>query len=190
MPDGTSAQRPASPVAGAMRYNTTENVMEYYNGTNWYFVSPKVVFLKDVKADGIYAGSSISLTWQTRDLNTIEGDASAIISLVSNQFTLSAGEYVIHAKAPGFVSLENKVRLQNISTASTIALGSNYYFQNGFDAGYGFAEVETKFTLGSNSIIQLQHYMNNGVAVNGLGTIDTIAGTSEIYSIVKIEKLR
>jgi hypothetical protein len=32
---GTTAQRPASPVAGATRWNTTDVALEYYNGTAW-----------------------------------------------------------------------------------------------------------------------------------------------------------
>jgi hypothetical protein len=35
LPSGTTAQRPASPAAGMVRYNTTNNAMEYYNGTTW-----------------------------------------------------------------------------------------------------------------------------------------------------------
>ena len=35
IPSGTTAQRPGSPVAGMMRYNTDDTVFEGYNGTNW-----------------------------------------------------------------------------------------------------------------------------------------------------------
>ena len=35
LPSGTTAQRPASPTKGMMRYNTTIAIMEYYDGTNW-----------------------------------------------------------------------------------------------------------------------------------------------------------
>jgi len=34
-PSGTNAERPATPVAGMMRFNTTATKMEYYNGTVW-----------------------------------------------------------------------------------------------------------------------------------------------------------
>jgi hypothetical protein len=34
-PSGTTAQRPGSPAAGMMRFNTTTVAMEYYNGTAW-----------------------------------------------------------------------------------------------------------------------------------------------------------
>jgi hypothetical protein len=35
LPTGTTAQRPASPVAGMIRYNTTLSCIESYNGTQW-----------------------------------------------------------------------------------------------------------------------------------------------------------
>jgi hypothetical protein len=38
LPVGTTAQRPASPVAGDVRFNTTEGVMEIYSGTAWSLV--------------------------------------------------------------------------------------------------------------------------------------------------------
>jgi hypothetical protein len=34
-PIGTTAQRPSSPLAGMIRFNTTINNLEYYNGTTW-----------------------------------------------------------------------------------------------------------------------------------------------------------
>tara|TARA_Y100000004_G_scaffold81276_1_gene91312 strand:- start:4985 stop:6184 length:1200 start_codon:yes stop_codon:yes gene_type:complete len=35
IPRGTTDQRPSSPTAGMMRYNTTLNACEYYNNTEW-----------------------------------------------------------------------------------------------------------------------------------------------------------
>ena len=35
LPVGTTAQRPASPVTGMMRVNTTTVKLEYYNGSAW-----------------------------------------------------------------------------------------------------------------------------------------------------------
>lgn len=35
LPSGTTAQRPASPVTGATRFNTELNWSEYYDGINW-----------------------------------------------------------------------------------------------------------------------------------------------------------
>jgi len=35
LPSGTTAQRPASPATGQMRFNTTTSLVEVYNGTSW-----------------------------------------------------------------------------------------------------------------------------------------------------------
>ena len=35
LPSGTTAQRPSSPEKGYSRYNTTDNKLEYWNGTEW-----------------------------------------------------------------------------------------------------------------------------------------------------------
>ena len=35
LPVGTTAQRPASPATGQMRFNTTTSLVEVYNGTSW-----------------------------------------------------------------------------------------------------------------------------------------------------------
>jgi hypothetical protein len=35
LPVGTTAQRPASPVTGQLRFNTTTIKTEYWNGTAW-----------------------------------------------------------------------------------------------------------------------------------------------------------
>ena len=35
LPAGTSSQRPGSPVAGQLRFNTETNTVEGFNGTEW-----------------------------------------------------------------------------------------------------------------------------------------------------------
>lgn len=35
LPRGTTAQRPASPATGMMRFNTTTSSVETYNGSSW-----------------------------------------------------------------------------------------------------------------------------------------------------------
>jgi len=35
IPDGTTGERPGTPAAGMLRFNTTENEFEGYNGTEW-----------------------------------------------------------------------------------------------------------------------------------------------------------
>ena len=35
LPKGTTAERPGSPVSGMIRFNTSLNSTEFYNGTIW-----------------------------------------------------------------------------------------------------------------------------------------------------------
>jgi hypothetical protein len=55
LPEGTTAQRPASPYSGSQRFNTDLSVMEYYNGSSWQKISPQIATLTSVTGN-IYAG--------------------------------------------------------------------------------------------------------------------------------------
>jgi hypothetical protein len=38
LPSGTTGERPGTPTAGEMRFNSTTSMVEYYNGTIWVSV--------------------------------------------------------------------------------------------------------------------------------------------------------
>jgi hypothetical protein len=190
LPSGTTAQRPASPVAGLLRYNTTENVLEYFNGTNWYFTTPKVAIVKDSRSSGTPGGPAMSANaWFTRTLGTIEGDNS-VVSLSSNQMTLAPGEYIVEASAVALAVNENKIRIYNITTSTTEAVGlsafsfATYNVQNN-------SILVAKITIPTSpNIFELQHLVwTASTTVNALG-VCVPASVPEIYAQVKITKLR
>ena len=43
LPPGTTGERPGSPVAGMIRYNTSLNASEFYTGTEWVLVEEQTV---------------------------------------------------------------------------------------------------------------------------------------------------
>jgi hypothetical protein len=51
LPSGTTAQRPGSPVAGMVRYNTDLNITEYYDGSGWIFTIPKIQNVTNLISD-------------------------------------------------------------------------------------------------------------------------------------------
>ena len=64
LPKGTTAQQPTAPVAGMIRYNTTLNKLEYYNGTTFLQVGGGVGGIADVTADSITIdGNTPTLTY-------------------------------------------------------------------------------------------------------------------------------
>ena len=56
---------------------------------------PIVGYVKDVKSSGTAGGTFTTGAWQTRDLNTEEGDFSKFGTLSSNQFTLDCRCFTI-----------------------------------------------------------------------------------------------
>jgi hypothetical protein len=43
LPSGTTAERPTSPSTGEWRYNTTTNLVEYYDGGSWRELSSEAI---------------------------------------------------------------------------------------------------------------------------------------------------
>jgi hypothetical protein len=111
LPSGTTAQRPSSPEKGYSRYNTTDNKLEYWNGTIWQqlpgVVAPTIESVSypgdDLAADPA-GGQTITLTG-TNFLDgatvEIEGTLAPVVTVVSKTeitFTApakAAGDYDI-----------------------------------------------------------------------------------------------
>ncbi|WP_353078265.1 hypothetical protein [Flavobacterium sp.] len=78
LPSGTTLQRPVTAAAGMSRYNTTDNIMEYYNGTAW--IRPT--------AGTIYSGSpSTVLNGTSFERAALTGDVTAAAN--SNATTIA-----------------------------------------------------------------------------------------------------
>jgi hypothetical protein len=84
LPAGTDAQRAAiaSPVAGMQRFNTTQNSMEYYDGTNWR--GP----YEYIQSAGWFGGSPGAIAQQFVTSNT-----EATFNL--NAITLTPGTWLV-----------------------------------------------------------------------------------------------
>lgn len=53
LPKGTTSAQPTSPVAGMLRYNTTENNLEYYDGSQFLLVGGGAGGIANITADSI-----------------------------------------------------------------------------------------------------------------------------------------
>lgn len=64
IPSGTTAQRPISPIVGDIRFNTTANVYEAWNGTNWISFASSAIGsgVKEIIAGQLQQLSGTSLT--------------------------------------------------------------------------------------------------------------------------------
>lgn len=60
LPNGTTAQRPESPSAGMVRYNTTWGITEYYDGSNWRDISNNYL-AADGSSSALAAESAVAI---------------------------------------------------------------------------------------------------------------------------------
>ena len=77
LPSGTTAQRPSSPEKGYSRYNTTDNKLEYWNGTEWQ------------QLPGITPPIITSISYPGDDL-AADPDGGQTITITGSDFTPSA----------------------------------------------------------------------------------------------------
>ena len=93
-PKGTTAERPVSPEAGYIRFNTTDNVMETYDGTEWLTLDTLVnEYSVDylVVAGGGGGGSYIAGGGGAGGLRTSFGANSGGGAAAENSLTLESG---------------------------------------------------------------------------------------------------
>jgi hypothetical protein len=147
----------------------------------------KTCYVKDVKANTINGGTFTSGSFQTRDLNTLEGDTS-FASISANQLTLQIGTYDIDFSVPGRNVDSHKARLQNITDGATAILGSNANTPNG-----GFSQndsnIKGRITITSQKVFEVQHRCTTTVAATGFG-VNNGFGVDEVYTQGTITKVK
>ena len=72
IPTGTTEQRPGSAVGGQLRYNTTLNQLEFYNGSSWISTNEMIPAITSLSGS-IVVGTATNLTLTGTDFNTTVG---------------------------------------------------------------------------------------------------------------------
>jgi hypothetical protein len=185
--------------------NITTHLFEFNdlsNQNNGYFVinaskspaltsvpllQPRIATISDVKVASTPGGSSISGN-QTRTLNTISDPTGIVTSLASNQFVLSAGTYYIEANVPGYACNQHQAFIRNITDSVNVLLGIHTRTAP-TDSVTTFSYLAGHVTINSSKTFELQHFTATATATNGLG-IQGNSGQNEVYSVVKIQKVK
>ena len=129
LPSGTTAQRPSSPEKGYSRYNTTDNKLEYWNGTIWQQlpgVVPPTIESVSYPGDDLAAdpagGQTITLTGTNFLAGAsveIDGTTASVVTVVSGtEITFTAP-----AKAAGDYDI---VLTNGDNTTATFVNGMSY----------------------------------------------------------------
>ena len=125
------------------------------------------VIAKVRAADAGDFGSYTTGDWRTRDLDTEISDEDGIVTLSSNQFTLQAGNYLIHFGCSMYHINKHAIRLRNVTDGSTAGVGN---------PNSGLTYSPTLFTTGtcrvsiaSAKAFEVQGYPSTTKATNGMG---------------------
>ena len=169
-----------------------QSVVLECNGSEWLVKSYVSLegYIKDVRATSTGSGGATSGSWETRVLNTSEGDASKFSSVSTNVIALEAGTYHINGNAAFFATLGSVIRFRNTSDGTTDITGVLTR------SGSGATESNTSTLEGTISItttknFELQSRVQTSKAANGFGTPQSDAGSTEneTYASIKIIKV-
>jgi len=94
LPTGTTAQRPSSPSAGYMRYNTTDNVVEVYSSGEW----------KTITYDGgVLTTTNLLLHLDANNINSYPGSGTTWTDLSGNGNNFSIVSSAFQSGTPSYM---------------------------------------------------------------------------------------
>lgn len=190
-PDGATALD--TDDAGRLLYRSDLAALKVFSGSAWGLVGSSggaaFAVLNDTKAANTPGGSFTAGAWRTRTINTEVADPSSIVTLASNQFTLTAGTYYVRASAPAMRVNSHQARLRNITDSTTTLAGRPMY--SAFGGAYASSDsvIEGMFTIAGSKVFEVQHQCETtSSSSSGLGQPGNF-GESNIYTTVLIVKV-
>lgn len=160
------------------------------SGVAWQDSAFSYALIQDQQPSGTDGGTFTNGAWRTRVLNTTVQDAdSIVVSLASNQVELGLGSYILIGCGQGSQCDGHRMRLQNVTDATTLAEGPNADANSGGGADSSMANVSSRFVVTSGTkLIELQHRCATTRATDGFGRACTF-GTNERYAQLEIYKV-
>jgi len=181
----------ASIALGLIIFQTDDTPgFRYFDGSGWKLLVPAVAIIKDEKTSGMNGGPAVNTldNWFVRDLSTLEGDVSFVPGgVVSNQFTLNPGIYIIEGSASANSVDAHQIRL--MSTDATVKIvGSGGFSSVASNLTPSF--ISGVITITAQKTFEVQHWVqttNNNT--EALGVSSSSAAEDVVYTILKITKI-
>lgn len=145
--------------------------------------------VSEAETSGTTGGGSTAGSFQTRVLNTKDSDTSSIGTLSSNQISLPAGTYIVHASSPYCSVGAILTRLQDITHSTTLLNGTSEYNveSTGSDFGTVRSRIDGLITLSSTSALAVQYRCSISTGSNDLGNPSSFG--TEVYTVAEFTKI-
>jgi len=177
---------PIVPTATAATHVVNKTQMEDYADSASAAVVVDTLIVNDTKTSGTDGGTFTLGDWRTRDLNTVQNNDISGASLASNQITLPAGTYLVIARAPAHEVTSHVSRLYDTTGAAELVLGSIGFSQASTSDSDTDSSIYGVFTIGVESVIEVQHQSSATQATDGFGSAGSM--TSNIYTQIELRK--
>lgn len=148
-----------------------------------------VAVLSDTKSSGSNGGTCTAGSFIQRTLNTITDPNGIVTSLSSNRFILPAGRYLIEASAPGYRSVNHKIKLVSdpAGTPADALIGTTETADSSaFTATRSF--ISGIITPTAATTYEIQHRCGNSAGTGDFGQADSFS-VSEVYALIQITRL-
>jgi len=150
-------------------------------------------YLKDVKSAGAAGGTFTQDAWRTRDLTVANkdggtsNDGCSWCVLSSNRFTVPAGTYDLYATLPARIVNSTKCRLYDITNSVDAIIGATMGNGGSLETN---SVIDGTITPTVPTTYEIQHYCTLTSATNGFGYPSNIDSKSEVYTQVRITKIK
>ena len=152
--------------------------------------TPRTCYIKDVKSSGTNGGTFTSGAWQTRDLNTLEGDTEFVtLDSGTGRFTLQSGKYEIEASASAVAVNKHNIKLRNITDSTDDIIGSTSFASSTAGPGNTSSKLKSTVEITSTKTFEIQHYGETTRVTDGFGPA-SVGGVDSVFTQVEITKVR
>jgi hypothetical protein len=139
----------------------------------------------ETKPQGDPGGTFTKDAWQKRVFNIEDSDDSNLGALGSGQLTLEAGTYVCSVEANGHEVDKHALRLWDTTTGPGQLLSGKNADCSGSNVTTT-ATISGKFTIGVQSVLEIQHWCTTTQATTGFGNAINITGRDEVYATIEL----